>query len=236
MIAFFSKHKKIIFLLTVIVFVISIFFGLGAYVDKISVSDTVATIGSRKISYKQYQRMVSIALEKVIKEHKEIEGEDAYKVVEKMVKDEVFREMIVDEILRMEAERFGFKISDFEVAMEIQNTPAFQVDGRFDPKAYVGSVWSSYRMTPMEYEEWRRSQRLSGRFKSFLIETVKVTPDEVEFYKQFVNDKKIKDNNTLALAIKQQKFMDIANNFLRTSVSKLEVKDLRKKFENHQNL
>ncbi|MGC8867405.1 MAG: SurA N-terminal domain-containing protein [Elusimicrobiales bacterium] len=236
MIAFFLKHKKTIFLITVIVFVVSIFFGLGAYVGIISLGDTVAKVGSRKIGWKHYQRMFSIAMDRVLKEHKELQGEEAYKVVEKMVKDEVFKEMIVDEILRMEAEKFDFRISDFEVALEIRNTPAFLLDGRFDARAYVSSIWSKYRMTPAEYEDWRRNQRLSGRFKSFLLEAVKVTPDELEFYRQFIKDKSIKDNNKFAAAVKQQKFIDIANNYLRSVISKLEVQDFRKKFENRENI
>lgn len=231
MITFFNKHKKTIFTITVVVFVVSIFFGLGAYIGGITVGDTVAKIGKKRISWQQYQKMVSIAMDNVLKENKSVEGEDAYKIIENMVKEEVFKELVVEEILRMESERFRFKISDFEVAMEIQNTPVFLVEGKFDPRSYVSGIWSKYRMTPKEYEEWRRNSRLANRFKSFLFETVKVTPDEVPFYRELVKDKKIKDDKQFAMALKQQKFYDIANHYLRTSISKIEVQDFRKKFE-----
>lgn len=235
MIGFFNKHKKTIFTITVVVFVISIFFGLGAYIGDITVGDTVAKIGKRKISYSEYQKMVSIYLDRVLKENKDIKGEEAYKVIEGMVKEEVFKELVIDEILKIEAKKLGFKISDFEVAMEIQNTPMFLVDGKFDPRSYVGGIWSNYRMTPKEYEEWRRNLRLSGKFKSFLFETIKVTPNDVVFYKGLIKDKEIKDDNQFSLALKQQKFYDIANSYLRTMISTVEIKDYRKKFEKKEN-
>lgn len=235
MIGFFNKHKKTIFTITVIVFIVSIFFGLGAYIGEITIGDTVAKIGKRKISYSEYQKMVSIYLNRVLKENKDINSDEAYKVIEGMVKEEVFKELVVDEILKMEAQKFGFKVSDFEVAMEIQNTPTFLVDGRFDPRSYVGTIWANYRMTPKEYEEWRRNSRLSGKFKSFLFETVKVTPDEVVFYKGLIKTKDLKDEKQFSLALKQQKFYDIANSYLRTLVSTIEIKDYRKKFEKKEN-
>lgn len=227
---FFNKHKKMIFTITVVVFVVSIFFGLGAYIGSITFGETIAKVGKRRISRDKYQKMLSIAMENILRE-KNIESEDAYKIIENMVKEEVFREMIVEEILKMESEKFKFKISDFEVAIEIQNTPDFLVDGRFDPRLYVSGIWSKYRMTPREYEEWRRNSRLASRFKSFLFETVKISPDELPFYKELVKDRKIKDDEQLVLALKQQKFYDVANYYLKTYISKTEVQDFRKKFE-----
>lgn len=235
MIGFLNRYKKTVFTITVVVFLVSIFFGLGAYIGEITIGDTVAKIGKRKISYSEYQKMVSIYLGKVLKENKDIKTEDAYKVIENMVKEEVFREMVVDEILKMEAKRFGFKVSDFEVAMEIQNTPMFLVDDKFDPRVYVGVIWSNYKMTPREYEEWRRNSRLSGKFKSFLFETVKVSPDEVIFYQDLIKDKNVKDEKSFSLTLKYQKFYDIANSYLKNLVSTIEIKDYRKRFEKEKN-
>lgn len=231
MISFFYKYRKTIFTVTVVVFIVSLFFGLGAYIGNISFGEVVAKIGSRRVSYKDYQRMFSIAIDNVMRDKKDLNGEEAYKIIEKMVKDEVFKELVVEEILSMEAEKFDFKVSDFEVAMEIQNTSAFIHDGRFDPSAYVSTIWSKYRMTPSEYEEWRRKARLVSKFKSFLLETVKVSPDEVAFYREILKDTKIKDDKQFAMALKQQKFMDVANGYLRNVVSRIEVKDFRSKFE-----
>ncbi|MCX7642098.1 MAG: SurA N-terminal domain-containing protein [Elusimicrobiales bacterium] len=231
MITFFNRHKKVIFTITVVVFVISIFFGLGAYIGEITMGDTVARIGKKKISWQNYQKMVSIAMDNVIKENKKLDSEDAYKLIANMVKEEVFKELVVNEVLKMESEKFNFKVSDFEVAMEIQNTQAFLIEGKFDPRIYVTSIWSNYKMTPKEYEEWRRELRLANRFKSFLFETVKVSPDEISFYKQIIKNEKIKDDKQFHMALKQQKFYDVANHYLRTSVSRIEVQDFRKKFE-----
>ncbi|MCX7905373.1 MAG: SurA N-terminal domain-containing protein [Elusimicrobiales bacterium] len=235
MIGFFNKYKKIIFTITVVAFVVSIFFGLGAYIGEITIGDTVAKIGNKRISFKHYQKMVSIAMNNLIRENKKIDSDEAYKVVEKMVKEEVFKELIVEEILKMESKKFKFKISDFEVAMEIQNTQAFLIEDKFDPRLYVNTVWSNYRMTSREYEEWRRGVRLANRFKSFIFENIKVSPDEIAFYKQFIKNEKIKDENQFLMTLKQQKFYDVTNHYLRSYVSKIEIQDFRKKFEKDAN-
>lgn len=230
MIGFFNRHKKTIFTITVFVFVISIFFGLGAYIGEINLKTTVAKIGSKKVPYEKYERLLRIAMDNMLRNKKDLDGE-GLKVVENMIKNEVFKELIVEEIFKMQALSMGMKVSDFEVAVEIQNTKDFTNDGKFDPRLYVSTIWSRYRMTPKKYEEWRREIRLGNKFKSFIYEIVKVSPDDINLYLTAINQKERQNIKDPITTIKQQKFLDIANQYLKDKVSTTEIQDYRKRFE-----
>lgn len=224
-----NKHKRIIFTVTVLVFVISIFFGLGNYVGSINLKNAVATVGDAKIPYDRYEIQVRLMMDNILKDQDVGEGKD---VVEKMVRNEVFKNMIVDELLYEEAKNLNIDASDFEVAVEIENTQQFWDNGRFNPQLYVTTIWRNFRMSPKEYEQWRKKQRIVNKYKQFLYYTVKVTDDDLNFYSSLIpKDKLPKEKSKLTDGIKQQKFLAVANYYLREITSKVEIKDYRKKFE-----
>lgn len=232
MVSFLNKHKKIIFTITVVVFVLGIFFGLGAYVGDISVGNWVAVVGKSKISYDDYERMVRIASENISKKQ-DLPDND---MLRKMIRDEVFKDMIVNELLYQEAKKLNMMVSDFEVAVEIANTPIFMTEGKFDPRIYANTIWSNYRMSVKEYESWRKKERNIMHFKQFLYSNLKLTVDDINFYTNILGEKAkdlLKDKTKLTNAVIEQKFLDIANYYLRQLTSKVEIKDYRKKFENN---
>lgn len=234
MVTFLNKNKKIIFTITVGVFVVGIFFGMGALIGNISLGNVVAKVGRGKISYEKYQMQVRMAYDNLMKNQNLPEANN---MIEKMVKQEVFKEMIVQELLYQQAEKLKMGVSNFEVAVEIQNTPMFFYEGRFDPRVYVSSIWSNYRMTPKEYEDWRKKERTAMRFKQFLYSEIKLTPDDIKFYSDIIGPKAKdmeKDKNKFASQLKQEKFLDVANYYLRQLTNKVEIKDYRQKFEKNQ--
>jgi hypothetical protein len=232
MTSFFNKYKNIIFTVTVLVFVLGAFLGLGAYMGNISVANTVAKVGKGRIPYDRYEMEVRSTVDNITKS-KNIT--DTNEVIEKMVRQEVFKEMIVNELLYQEAKKFKMGVSNYEVALEIENTPAFTSGGRFDPRAYVSQIWSTYKMTPKDYEDWRKKERTATHLKQFLYSTIKLTPDELGFYERIFS-KQVKDiskdKEKFQSDLKQEKFLEVANYYLRQLTSRVEIQDFRKKFEN----
>lgn len=229
MVSFFNKHKRIILTITVGVFVIGVFFGMGAVIGSITFANAVAKVDGRRIPYDRYQMQVRVAYDNIVKNQNVGEAGD---MIEKMVKQEVFKDMIVQEILYQQARKLNIGVSNFEVAVEIENTPMFFNEKRFDPRLYVQSIWTNYRMTPKEYEQWRKEERTAMKFKQFLYSEIKITPDDIKFYSDILGPK-IKEvaKDKLELKIKQEKFLDVANYFLRQLTGKIEIKDYRNKFE-----
>jgi len=231
MVTFLNKNKKIIFTVTVVVFVVAIFFGMGAIIGNISLGNAVAKVGSGRIPYERYQMQVRMAYDNIMKKQDLSENQD---VVEKMVRQEVFKEMVVEELLYQEAKKMKMGVSNFEVALEIENTPMFFNNGRFDPRLYVSSIWTNYRMGPKEYEDWRKKERTAMKFKHFLYTEIKISPDDIKFYWDIMGSKSkelLKDKEKFVSQLKQEKFLDIANYYLRFLTTRVEIKDYRQKFE-----
>lgn len=222
MISFLAKYKKIIFGITVVIFIIGVFFGLGAYVFSGAVGTAVADVGGTKIGYQSFYNQVNRVLKNMKQQDSEVNA-----VMEATVKQEVLRQMIMEEILAQQAKKLKLSVSDFEVAMEVQSTPQFFYDKNFNARVYVQTIWDNFHMTPSEYESWRRNARLANKFKQFIASSIKVTPEEVkDFYLE--NKGKLSDfekkKDEYKNKLVQRGFMDSANYMLRQVAAKTEIK------------
>ena len=222
MISFFSKHRRIVFIVTVSIFLVGVFVGLGAYVFTGDSMGAVADVGGTKIPYQRFLSQVNRVMANFKDSNTEVN-----EVMAKTVKQEVFREMIIEELLAQQAKKMGMRVPDFEVAVEVQNTPQFRENGQFSPRAYYQTVYNEFQMSPTEYEAWRKQARMAAKFKQFLYTSVKVTPSEAAAYYMAKNktlkgfDKeRAKYTDELA----RQKFSDLANYLLRQLTVRQEIR------------
>ena len=222
MIAFFSKHRRIVFIATVSTFLVGVFVGLGAYVFTDSSGGAVAEVGGHKISYQRFQLQVN----RVMENFKD-SGTDTNQMIERSVKQEIFRDMIIEELLSQQGEKLGMRVPDFEVAVEVQNTPQFRENGQFSPRAYFQTVYREFQMSPEEYEAWRQKARLASKFKQFIYTSVKVTPEEAKAY-CLAKDKSLakfdKNRAQYTDELAKEKFANVANYLLRQLTTKQEIK------------
>jgi hypothetical protein len=220
MISFLAKHKRFIFTVVVVVFIGSIFFVSGQVFT--AASDAVAEVGGTKISYRRFLTQANRALESF-----KASGTEVNDVISKGVKQEVFREMVIEEMLSRQGREIGMRVPDFEVAVEIQNTPQFTEGGVFDPRRYVQTIYTEFQMAPTEYEAWRKQSRLAGKYKQFLLNAVKVTPGELKS-SYLAKNKSLKDfdkNKDQYLdELSREKFSQVANYLLRQLTAKIEIK------------
>ncbi|HAF95256.1 MAG: hypothetical protein A2X34_03865 [Elusimicrobia bacterium GWC2_51_8] len=230
MISFFSKHKRVVFIAVALVFLITVFFVSGTVFT--SSSDAVAEVGGKKISYRQFSRQVNRVLASLRES-----GSDANDVIAKSVKQEIFRDMVIEEMFSLQAEKMGMRVPDFEVAVEIQNTPQFREGQAFSPRLYYQTVFNEFQMSPSEYEAWRKKARLASKFKQFIYSSVKVTPDEVKAY-YLAKNKGLKDfekdKAKYAEELSKDKFANLANYMLRQLQARMEIKSYLEKREQGQ--
>ncbi len=222
MISFFSKYKRPIFGVVVVIFVGSIFFVSGQ-VFTTSSMDAVAEVGGEKIPYQRFLTQVNRVMAGV-----RDSGTEVSDIISKSVKQEVFREMVVETLLSQEGAKLGMMVPDFEVALEVQNTPQFQEAGAFSPRAYYQAIYNEFQMTPAEYEAWPKKARLANKFKQFVYNSLKVTPDEVKAY-YLAKNKSLKnfdkEKGKYAGELAQAKFSDVVNYHLRQLVTRNEVRN-----------
>lgn len=221
MISLLSKYKRIIFIVVVVVFIGSIFFVSGQIFTSAS-SDAVADVGGKKIPYRRF----SLQVNRVLANFKD-SGAEVSDIVTKNVKQEVFREMVIEELLSQQGYNMGMRVPDFEVAVEIQNTPQFTENGAFNPRLYYQTIFNEFQMSPKDYEAWRKKARLAGKFKQFLFTNVKVTPGELQAY-YLAKNKSLKefDKNKAKYLdeLSKEKFSQVANYLLRQLTVQMEIK------------
>lgn len=221
MISFFNKFKRVIFTIVVVVFVGSIFFVSGQVFTSSSM-DAVAEVGGSKIPYQRFLTQVNRVMGSV-----KDSGTEVNEVLSRSVKQEVFREMVIEELLSQQGAKMGMLVPDFEVAVEVQNTPQFRENGTFSPRAYYQTIYNEFQMSPADYEAWRKKARLATKFKQFIYTSVKVTPEEAKAAylaknKDLKNFEKERAKYTDELA--KDKFANIANYLLRQLTTRQEVK------------
>lgn len=222
MISFFYKYKRVIFIAVVSIFLAGVFVGLGAYVFSGSSMGAVAEVGGTKIPYQRFLTQVNRA-ESNFKES----GTEVNDVLAKTVKQEVLREMIIEELLSQQGAKLGMRVPDFEVAVEVQNTPQFREGNTFSPRAYFQTIYNEFQMSPAEYEAWRKQARLANKFKQFLFTSVKVTPEEAKAY-YLSKNKNLggfeKDRAKYTDELAHEKFANVANYMLKQLTIREEIK------------
>lgn len=222
MISFFSKYRRIVFIITVSIFLVGVFVGLGAYVFTGDSMEAVADVGGTKIPYRGFIMQVNRAAAGLKESNAEVN-----EVLMRTIKQEIFREMIIEELLSQQGGKLGMLVPDFEIAMEVQNTPAFREGGQFSPRAYYQAVFNEFQMSPAEYEAWRKKARLASKFKQFVYTSVKVTPEEVASY-YMAKNKSLKnfekERQKYANELTQEKFGSLANYLLRQLTVRNEIK------------
>jgi exopolyphosphatase/pppGpp-phosphohydrolase len=206
----------------VAVFLVGVFMGLGAYVFTGSSLGAVAEVGGAKIPYQRFLTQVSRATSNF-----KDSGTEVNEALTRTVKQEVLREMIIEELLSQQGDRLGMRVPDFEVAVEVQNTPQFREGSAFSPRAYYQTIYDQFQMSPSEYEAWRKKARLASKFKQFIFTSVKVTPEEVKAY-YLVKNKNLggfeKDRAKYTDELAREKFANVANYMLRQLTTRQEIK------------
>lgn len=229
MISFFSKYRRVVFIITVAIFLVGVFVGLGAYVFTSGSLGAVADVGGTKIPYQRFLSQVNRAMAGFKDSNTEVN-----EALAKSVKQEVFRELIIEELLSRQGGEMGMRVPDFEVAVEVQNTPQFRENGAFSPRAYYQTIYNEFQMSPSEYEAWRQKARLASKFKQFVYTSVKVTPEEARSYYLARNkDPKNfeKERAKYADELAREKFANLANYLLRQLTTRREIKSFQEQRE-----
>lgn len=182
MISFLIKHKKSILIITLAFFLGSIvYIGLDAY-SRSNYSLTAATVGRQKISYRDLDRLTDQQANRLRSQGVEVSEE-----LLKMIQQQVLSSMVSEEILNQAAQQAGLWVADYEVAYDIKTSPWFAPEGKFDKAQYEYVLKASAGVTPAQFEEQLRRDKLANRFRQTLYSFYKLTPEEVKYSYQVQN-------------------------------------------------
>ena len=205
-----QKHRKYM-LVTMWIAVIT-FIGAGAVdwggASYGSSASSVAKVGSVEVSNKEFSRLRSNMFEYYRTQFKGNFDEEMAKKVQ--LNQQVLNQLIMKALTLNMAKDFDLTVSNEDVIKEIQGTPDFQRDGKFDLSLYK-SLLKRIRFQNSDYEEQVRQALLSTKVMQMLqpkIVASEVTPfltsqaiaDKIKYkvldsssYKVKVDDKALED-------------------------------------------
>ncbi len=207
---------KVIFLITIIGFLAGAFVGFGSYLfGKKTATDAVAEVNGKEISYRRFAVLLNRAVENASKEQQGTMSEEMIQ----QKKQEVLQDLIQEEVFWQEALKYGISVPDKELAMDIQNYPAFQKDGRFDQGAYFQVLYQVLRTTPQEFEDSRRKQIAIYKLRHLIASGVRISEAELRLEYARANRGNMKDfekNKTeFSDKLRQEKVMMVFNEWFK---------------------
>lgn len=226
MIGFLRRNRQPFIIAIVIIFFIGIFVGLGGYFfTGADTTESVAIVEGTKISYLRFSARVEQYVDALNSQKPE---EPVTSEVRAQIKQEMLRDMIVNELLAQEAGRMGLRVSDTELATSIRQTPAFQRDGRFDQNLYFQSVRFQYKSSPAQFERYQRRDMLSARLKALMFRNAKVLPGELrqEYLRSGAGP--LKDfavaKDQFQQQLRQQRALDTINFYLKQRAANASIR------------
>ena len=102
---------------------------------------------------------------------------------EGVVRKQVINDMVRTELLRQEADKAGFRISDARLIKRIQEIPQFQTNGKFDPALYQ-RLLESQRYNKAQWENELREQDKLRQFESSLAASSFIPKEELQRFQQ----------------------------------------------------
>lgn len=151
----FQKRQRTIFLYLAVFITLSVVLGsLGLNFAHRSPLDAAIIVNDRKITRKRFSLFLDQAIEQ---QRNNPQYQANPEAAREFLKRQVVQSLIQEEVFQTEADRFGVRVTDAELAQYVQSAPPFQKDGRFDPELYARFL-SQIRMRAADFEDEQRRQ------------------------------------------------------------------------------
>lgn len=105
------------------------------------------------------------------------------------IKDRVLDNLVESRLLTQYVADHNYRLSDSQLATRIQQNPAFQTDGKFDPQRYSGLLESN-RLTPEGYEITERQAAAEDQLQSAITESAFVVNGELQRLTMLLNQRR----------------------------------------------
>ena len=193
MMNFLRKHKVAIFLITILGFFAVTFVGFGSYLfGEKTYYDTAAVVNGQKIPYKIYYVLYNNAISMI-----KYSNQDLTEEMIKKIQNDIITNLVKDEIIYQQADKYGVTVSDSELAADIQSYPYFLNENKQFDSRYYFQFLNNMRLSPKEFETLRRKQLISNKLQLLIASSAKVSDAQEKSIKE--NDKDITDSMILQI-------------------------------------
>jgi len=156
--------------------VVFMFWGIGGDIRQPK-ERILATVNEEIISSEQYRDEYN----KLVQRYRQF-GSKLNESMVKMLEKQALDNLIDQTLLRQEAKKLGIRISDTELADAIGKIDAFRTAGIFNDSLYR-RVLNANRLTPEMFETLQKKSMMTGKVRSLVLSSIKVSDDEaMEWY------------------------------------------------------
>jgi parvulin-like peptidyl-prolyl isomerase len=193
-----------------------------------TVSDELAVINGKKITYQEF----SDAVRRAGENYKKQSGKELDEESERQLRTQVWNETLMNHLIDTEMNRLGIVVTDQEVVDMVRgpNPPDFLVQqfrdstGRFNREAYERAILDPQnRQAWVQVEDMVRAQRRREKLQNLLFASVRVAENEI--LERF-------NNQNLTMAGEYALFDP--NTLIPDSVANIQDNEIRKYFDEHQ--
>src|SRR5689334_18058935 len=144
MFRFFRKHRTVVMVALAACIGGMILFQIGTTSFLLSPHDTIVKVNGQSIAQIQFDRVYNQMIR---------QRTDATPDQRKQMLSMAFNELIRQEVFAQEAKTYGLEITDQELQFQLAAIPAFQTEGKFDPRKYVQVVGQAFGENPADFEK-----------------------------------------------------------------------------------
>ncbi|MGH8057924.1 MAG: peptidylprolyl isomerase [Candidatus Entotheonellia bacterium] len=144
----------------------------------------LATVGDEAIFVREYQAAHNNLIEFYRRAYRERFTEEMARAFQ--LKQQALETLIQRKLLLREARRQRLTVTDVELIEQVQNYPAFQINGAFDRNRYVQLLRLS-RLSPADFEQSQREELLIAKLEQVIKAGIHLT--EVELREAFLHEK-----------------------------------------------
>jgi hypothetical protein len=170
---FLRKHIRVIFIVTIVAFIVSSFAGVGYYFfDSKNDLKSFVVVNSVKIPEKLFSSVYADFRQ--MTNDQQLSDEDL-----KKLKTRIICFLIQNEILYQQSKLYGITVTDEELRNDLRDLAKFEDNNVFNIRKYHAFL-NSIKMTAKEYETMLRKQIAAVKVKILISSCVKVWNYELE--------------------------------------------------------
>jgi peptidyl-prolyl cis-trans isomerase D len=177
-----NAGSLIIKLLLGAIVVVFVLWGVGT--NQADKARRVAMVNGQPVTVEEFGEAYNGMLEELRRSLGSSLNDETLKLLR--VREQALNRIIDQRVLLHEAREMGLEVADAELAEAIQRTPAFQVDGRFDPLRYQ-QLLSRNRLTPEAFEDSQRQALLIQKLQGHIASGVMVSEAEAREWYEWRN-------------------------------------------------
>jgi peptidyl-prolyl cis-trans isomerase D len=166
---------KIVFIIVIVGFLVSIFAGLGSYFF-VANKDLAMVVNDEKVGREEFDYYFNNLM---YQQQEAIKTDPTKTVNPAEIKQDALRAILQDKIFLQEAKKIGEKVSDNEIQSVLIQYPIFQINGQFDPNTYYKNLRYIIRKTPKQFEQLTGLNIKIDKTKFLILNSAKCSKNEL---------------------------------------------------------